>query len=119
MAAKREGGQIIFEQASDNEPWAKVPTAILRDERVNGNAVRLYAALYICGWRANYQGTRGYDGQEALAEEFAFGSQSAVARALAQLVQADYVRTERLGQGEPDNIIMLTVPGLSQELPAE
>jgi len=105
---KKTGGQIIISDPSSKEPWARVPATMLRDPRISGNAIRLYAALYLCAWRANYRGERGYDGQEALAEEFGM-SPATVTRALNELREAGYIETERVGLGEPDNVTILLV----------
>jgi len=105
-ARKKTGGNITIADAASQEPWVKVPADMLRDERISGNAIRLYGALYLCAWEANYTGGRGYEGQQALADEFAM-SQSALSRALIELHQAGYIEIERVGLGEPDNITLL------------
>ena len=105
-ARKKTGGNITIADPASQEPWVKVPADMLRDERIGGTAIRLYGALYLCAWRANYKGERGYEGQEALAQEFCM-SRDMVKRAVIQLRDASYIETERVGLGEPDNILLL------------
>lgn len=108
--ARKQGGQISFEQETQGGLWAQVPEVLAKDGAINGNALRVYCALCIKGVEARYRGGVGYEGQEALGEEFGGMSDDAVCRALKQLTEAGYIETERVGLGQPDNVRIKRLP---------
>jgi len=108
--AAKTGGQIVFEQETAGDLWARVPERVVADDRINGNALRVYCALHIVGVEARLRNGPGYEGQEKLGERCGGMSGKAVHRALKQLVDAGYVETEHVGQGQPDNITIKRLP---------
>jgi len=108
--AKKQGGQIRFEERSKGKLFAMVPETLAKDKRINGNALRVYCGLCIKGVEAGRLGGTGYEGQEKLGEEFGGMSGRNVRRGLAELVEAGYIETKHVGLGEPDNIRILRLP---------
>ena len=108
--AQAVGGHIIFEQATDGDLWARLPATLLQDGSVRGNAIHVYAALQVVGMEARHRGGPGYQGQEALGQWCGGLSRDSVWRAMKQLEEAGYIRTERVGLGAPDNITILRLP---------
>jgi len=108
--ARKQGGQIEFEQQSEGQTWARVPRVLAKNKTISGNAVRVYCALCINGVEAGLKGGAGYQGQEKLGKEFGGMSGDAVHRALRQLVKAGYITTKRVGLGQPDNVVIKRLP---------
>lgn len=108
--AVKQGGQVVFEQASDGDLWARAPERVVADERFNGNALRVYLALHIVGIEARLRDGPGYEGQEKLGARCGGMSGHAVKRALKQLVEAGYIETEHIGLGQAANIVIKRLP---------
>lgn len=99
------GGNIIIESTESDEPYGQVPVRVMKDDRISAGARMLYGMLKWCGWRQQWRGEPGYQGQAALGEEFGL-SERTVRNHLNELREVGYIETERVGLGEPDNIII-------------
>lgn len=100
----RTGGHIQI--AAEFKKFAMVPGDVLEDVSLTFGARLLYGLLIWLAWRQGRTRARGYEGQQALAEEFGCSPRS-VARYLAELQTRGYITIERVGQGEPDNITLV------------
>lgn len=109
MIATPDGGHIHFEQETQADLFAIIPERVARDDRISGNALRIYCALLIEGKRAQYRGGPGYPGQDALGELYGMSGRN-VRRGLNELIEAQYISTERVGLGRPDNITIHRLP---------
>lgn len=102
----RTGGHI--EIAAEFKKFAMVPGHVFEDVSLSFGARFLYGLLIWLAWRQKEKHRPGYEGQEALAEEFGC-SRPSVARYLSELQERGYITIERVGQGEPDNITLLAL----------
>lgn len=112
----RTGGHI--EIPAELGAFAMVPGVVLEDVSLTFGARLLYGLLIWLAWRQGRTRRPGYEGQQALAEEFGCSPRS-VARYLAELQTRGYITIERVGQGEPDNITLVPLdqlpPGSSNQ----
>jgi hypothetical protein len=107
-AEAKVGGYIFIESPQDREPYGQLPVPVMKDGRLSGGARFLYAVLWWCGWRQEWRDEPGYHGQQALAEEFSL-SERTVRTYLQELRDAGYIQIERVGLGQPDNIILRAI----------
>lgn len=102
-AEAKVGGYIFIESPQDREPYGQLPVPVMKDGRLSGGARFLYAVLWWCGWRQEWRDEPGYQGQEALGEEFEVPPRT-IKRWFNELREAGWIETERVGLGAPDNI---------------
>lgn len=105
----RTGGHI--EIPAELGAFAMVPGLVLEDTSLTFGARLLYGLLIWLAWRQKRTGRPGYEGQQALAEEFGC-SRPSVARYLRELQERGYITIERVGQGQPDNITLVPLDQL-------
>ena len=105
---KATGGQIV-NLTEDRLPFAKVPAVVLRDGDLSAGARLLYGALMWLSWRQAWRDEPGYQGQEAVGEEFGLSPRS-VSRYMGELIEAGYIAFDQVGQGEPANVTLLPLP---------
>jgi len=99
------GGYIFIESTESDQPYVQVPIRIIKDQRLSSGARMLYGILKWCGWRQQWRNEPGYQGQRLLADEFAVPVRS-VKRYFEELRECGYLETERVGLGQPDNLII-------------
>ncbi len=108
--AKKQGGQVIFEQRTQGELFAIVPESLAKDEKIGAAALRVYCGLCIKGKQHEHNKGPGYQGQEKLGAEFGGMSGRYVRAAISELVEAGYIETDRVGLGIPDTITIKRLP---------
>jgi hypothetical protein len=99
------GGYIFIDSTESDQPYVQVPVRIIKDQRLSSGARMLYGILKWCGWRQQWRNEPGYQGQQALADEFAMSVRT-VRRHLEELREFGYLETERVGLGQPDNLVI-------------
>jgi len=104
----RTGGHIHIPAAF--KQFAMVPGVVLEDTSLSFGARLLYGVLIWLAWRQKHR-RRGYEGQDALADEFGSSPRS-VRRYMGELQERGYIVIERVGQGEPDDITLVPLDDL-------
>ena len=86
---------LIFQDANLRSGFAQVPNAVLRDSRLSGSEVRLYALLLSYAWQDN----ECFPGQDLLASNMG-QTRKSISQLLASLKKKKLIGWRRQGQGK-------------------
>lgn len=101
--------RIVIEATELARPFAPIPAAVLLDADLSMGARCCYAVLVWLGWWGDARQKPMFEGQQWMADQLGVSRQT-ISAYMNELRDEGYIETRRVGQGQPDVIIIKRLP---------